>query len=89
MALGLSTRWAKAFDGVYDQAPDWYRAPAGGAWSTLWMVHSLDHARTAMGTSMTAQPRSSGGGSSFGSGGSGFSGGFSGGGGGGGGGGAW
>ncbi|MFG0275301.1 MAG: DUF2207 domain-containing protein, partial [Phycisphaerales bacterium] len=89
MALGLSTRWAKAFDGVYDQAPEWYRAPAGGAWSTLWMVHSLDHARSTMGTTMTAQPRSSGGGSSFGSGGSGFSGGFSGGGGGGGGGGAW
>jgi uncharacterized membrane protein YgcG len=89
MALGLSTRWAKAFDGVYDQAPAWFRAPAGGAWSTLWMVHSLDHARSAMGESMTAQPRSSGGGSSFGSGGSGFSGGFSGGGGGGGGGGAW
>lgn len=90
MAFGLSNRWARAFEGLYEQSPSWYRSPRTGAWSTVWMVHSLSHSTSALASSMTAQPRSSGsGGSSFGSGGSGFSGGFSGGGGGGGGGGAW
>jgi len=90
MAFGLSGRWAKAFEGLYDQSPSWYRAPHTSAWSTVWMVHSLSHSTSALASSMTAQPRSSGGGgSSFGGGGSGFGGGFSGGGGGGGGGGAW
>ena len=89
MAFGLSGRWAKAFEGLYDQSPSWYRTPHTSAWSTVWMVHSLGHSTSALASSMAAQPRSSGGGSSFGGGGSGFGGGFSGGGAGGGGGGAW
>ena len=90
IALGIADRWAKAFEGIQTQPPQWYSG-YDGAFRPTFFVHNLSTASSDWGRTMAAQPRSSGssGGSSFYGGGSGFSGGSSGGGGGGGGGGGW
>lgn len=88
LALDLGDEWAKRFEGLFDQPPDWYDHRGLGTFSTIAFVHSLNHSTNTMGQTLASMPRSSGSGG-FGSGSSGFSGGFSGGGGGGGGGGAW
>lgn len=81
MALGVSARWAKKFEGIYDQPPSWY----GGSYNSMNFTtrsfeSGLARAMAATSTSMASTPRSSG---------SSGGGGFSGGGGGGGGGGSW
>lgn len=82
MALGVSKTWAKRFENIYkEQPPVWYGGPGfHGDFGTTRFEKSLSSSMGAVGSSMTASPRSSSG-----SGG----GGFSGGGGGGGGGGSW
>ncbi len=82
IALGVSDRWAKAFEGIYQEPPEWYASEGGlGAFRPAVFHHSLDSALSTMSGAMYSSPRS---------GGSGFSGGgSSGGGGGGGGGGSW
>ncbi len=86
IALGLTDRWATAFEGIYTEPPNWYRGRYDGSFSTLYFVHSLNSSVHAMNSSLPAAPRSSGGGGSWG----GFGGGgFGGGGFGGGGGGSW
>jgi len=83
MALGVASRWARRFEGLYDQPPTWFRGGSPGATFSSVALHSaLVSAMDRAGSTMTAAPRSS---SSSGSGG----GGSSGGGGGGGGGGSW
>ncbi|MHB9036559.1 MAG: DUF2207 domain-containing protein [Armatimonadota bacterium] len=91
MALGIADNWARAFDGLQTQPPDWYSG-YGDTFHPTIFVHDLNTATSDWNSAMVSQPRSSGGSggdSGFFSGGSGFSGGCSGGGGGGGGGGAW
>jgi hypothetical protein len=79
IALGVSERWAKAFEGIYQETPRWYLSQDGaGAFRPSSFHHSLDSALSTLSGAMKAAPRSSG---------SGFSGGGSSGGGGGGGGG--
>ena len=84
MALGVSSQWARRFEGIYaTEGPTWYagtRAP--GVFSTGSFERSLSSTMSQTARSLASAPRSS---SSSGSGG----GGFSGGGGGGGGGGSW
>ncbi len=82
IALDVSDRWAKAFEGIYQEPPQWYASPGGiDSFRPTSFHHSLDSALSTMSTAMQSSPRSSG---------SGFSGGGgSGGGGGGGGGGSW
>ncbi|MBP2674823.1 MAG: conserved rane protein of unknown function, partial [Deltaproteobacteria bacterium] len=82
IALGVSDRWAEAFEGIYQEPPRWYDSTGSvGAFRPAAFHRSLDTALSGMSTAMYASPRSSG---------SGFSGGgSSGGGGGGGGGGSW
>jgi len=82
IALGVSERWAEAFEGIVQEPPRWYSSGGGiHAFRPSTFQHSLAPALTGMASAMTAAPRS---------GGSGFSGGGgSGGGGGGGGGGSW
>jgi hypothetical protein len=82
IALGVSERWAKAFEGITQEPPRWYASGSGSrSFQPSAFHHSLDSALSGMASAMTAAPRSSG---------SGFSGGGgSGGGGGGGGGGSW
>ena len=82
IALGVSDRWARAFEGIYQEPPRWYVSGDGVTTFRPSSFHrSLDTALSTMGSAMVSAPRSSG---------SGFSGGgSSGGGGGGGGGGSW
>ena len=82
IALGVSERWAKAFEGIEQEPPRWYVSRGGvDTFHPPALHHSLDTALTSMSAAMQSSPRSSG---------SGFSGGGgSGGGGGGGGGGSW
>lgn len=91
IALGIADRWASAFEGLYEQPPDWFQT--SGPFTMGHWMSSLDNSLHRMNTTFTSVPRSaSSGSSSFGSGWSsgGFSGGgFSGGGFGGGGGGSW
>jgi uncharacterized membrane protein YgcG len=82
MAFGVERQFAKAFEGIYTQAPQWYVGPGMTNFSVSHFSSSMSHLSSAAGTTMSSSPRSSGG-SGFGGGGS------SGGGGGGGGGGAF
>jgi uncharacterized membrane protein len=81
--LNVSDKWAKKFESIAIQPPDWYYGHTGIFHPVIFM-NDLNHSMNVMQTTMASSPSSSGGG------GSGFSGGgFSGGGGGGGGGGSW
>ncbi len=82
IALDVSDRWAKAFEGIYQERPGWYlTGDATGAFRPSSFHRSLGSALSSMSGALHSAPRSSG---------SGFSGGGgSGGGGGGGGGGSW
>lgn len=82
MAFGVAEQWARAFEGIYEQAPDWYVSSHGGPFRPSGLVSSLDSMAASTRSSMASAPRSSSG-SGFSSGG-GFSGGGFGGGGGGG-----
>ena len=82
MALGVEDNWAKAFEGIYKEAPRWYTGPAGvHTFRPSTFTNSLGVMSTQAATVMSSSPRSSGG-SGFGGGGS-SGGGFGGGGGGG------
>ena len=82
MALQVEKKWARAFEDLYKEPPDWYSGPAGHRFRPTIFVSDLGSMTGRVGSAMTSQPRSSGG-SGF-SGGGGFSGeGFGGGGGGG------
>lgn len=90
MAFGIAHKWAKAFEGIQTQPPQWYSGQ-DGAFNPVLFAYHLDSASHSWANTLASQPRSSGGGEGGGffSGGSGFGGGFSGGGAGGGGGGGW
>jgi uncharacterized membrane protein len=80
MALGLSAKWARRFEGIYaERAPAWYVGTQAGHVSTRAFESSLRSTMSSAARTFTSSPRSSGSGG----------GGFSGGGGGGGGGGSW
>jgi len=82
MAFGVEQQFARAFEGIYLQAPQWYVGPSVMNFNVGHFSSSMAHLSTAASTTMSSSPRSSSG-SGFGGGGS------SGGGGGGGGGGAF
>ena len=89
IALNLADRWGHAFEGLYQQPPDWYQT-SGPNFSTWYLVNSLDRSVHSMNSVLTSQPRSEGGGGGGGWSSGGFGGGGSSGGGfGGGGGGSW
>jgi uncharacterized membrane protein YgcG len=81
MALGVERSWARAFEGIYTNQPDWYVGTYHGSFGPRMFAASLADLSSDAGTAMTSEPRSSGG---SGVGGGGFSGGGFGGGGGGG-----
>jgi uncharacterized membrane protein len=88
VALDVADNWAKAFEGIYQEPPDWYMSPMGfRTFSPYAFTHSLNSVTSNLSSAMFSAPRSSGGGS--GSGGGFGGGGSSGGGFGGGGGGSW
>lgn len=81
MALGVEDNWAKAFDGIFQQPPQWYSGPGGmSTFRPSSFTSDLGRMSASAATVMASAPRSSGG-SGFGGGSSG--GGFGGGGGGG------
>ncbi|MCD6410532.1 DUF2207 domain-containing protein [bacterium] len=81
--FGLTDKWAKAFEGIYQNPPSWYEGPVATSFSVAAFTDSLNHSLSAFGSSTFR-----GGGAVSGSSGLG-GGGFSGGGFGGGGGGSW
>jgi uncharacterized membrane protein len=84
MALGVEKNWTKAFEGICNQPPDWYRGGDFTTFRTVYFVNSLNRMSTAAAATMVSAPRSSGSSGFGGGGGGGFSGGGGGGGGGGG-----
>lgn len=86
VALDVADNWAKAFEGIYQDPPDWYVSPGGYRTFTPHLfTRSIDAATSDLTSAMTSAPRGSGmgggGGGGFGGGGS-SGGGFGGGGGG-------
>lgn len=82
MALGVEKEWARAFEGIYTEPPDWYRGRyPGTAFHPTYLAGSMTELNRYAGAAMASAPRSSSGSSGF-SGGS-VGGGFGGGGGGG------
>lgn len=83
IALDVAENWAKAFEGIYQDPPNWYVSPMGfRTFSPYGFTHSLNSVTSDLGSAMFSAPRSSGGGGGgFGGGGS-SGGGFGGGGGG-------
>ncbi|MGH7806280.1 MAG: DUF2207 family protein, partial [Candidatus Binatia bacterium] len=81
MALGVESNWAKAFEDIYKEPPNWYQGGSPTGFRPSSLTSSLGRMSAAAGTAMASAPRSSGG-SGFGGGGS-SGGGFGGGGGGG------
>lgn len=82
MALGVEDNWARAFEGIYKEPPQWYSGPAGvHTFRPGTLTSSLGAMSAQAATAMASSPRRSGG-SGFGGGGS-SGGGFGGGGGGG------
>jgi uncharacterized membrane protein YgcG len=90
MALNLSGVWARKFDDIYDQPPEWLATDGHAGITAVVVANHLTRSSAVMTRTLSITPRSQFSSSGFGGGSSGFSGGgFSGGGGGGGGGGAW
>jgi uncharacterized membrane protein len=88
IALDVADNWAKAFEGIYQEPPDWYISPVGfRTFSPYDFSHSISSVTSSLGSAMFSAPRGSGIGGDGGGGGGG--GGSSGGGFGGGGGGSW
>lgn len=85
IALDVVDNWAKAFEGIYQEQPQWYSSHAGfRTFNASHFSRSISSATSSLATAMYSAPRSSGisgGGSGFGGGGS-SGGGFGGGGGG-------
>lgn len=75
VALGVQKRWAKAFEGLFDKPPDWYRSNRTGFDAVL-MNSSLNRMNSNVGSTLMSGPRAA-----KSTGGSGWSGGWSGGGG--------
>lgn len=90
MIFGLEKKWAKEFEDIYTQQPDWYEGTNHNMFNAYMMTNSLNHMNQQVVAQATPSNSANGFASSHGgSGGSGFSGGSSGGGFGGGGGGSW
>lgn len=81
--FGLTDKWAKAFEGIYQKQPDWYEGRSFGTFSTVAFVSSLNSSLSHFNSAFASSAGAAGGHSGLGGGG------FSGGGFGGGGGGSW
>lgn len=61
LALGVADHWAKAFEGIYQQQPDWYISSGGpGTFSPPDFSDSLDSAVSGLSTAMFTSPGGSG-----------------------------
>lgn len=77
MAFGVEKSWARAFDDIYREPPDWYRGQRPGGFAAHSFVSDLSRMSARAGSAMASSPRGSAGGSGFsgGSSGGGFGGG--------------
>lgn len=82
MVLGVTDKWAKQFEDILTNNPDWYQSTSNRPFTTAYLVSQINSSTQDVGRTLSSTPSSSG--SSGGSSGGGFSGGGSGGGGGGG-----
>jgi uncharacterized membrane protein YgcG len=83
LALDVADNWAKAFEGIYQEPPDWYVSPTGfRTFNTRGFSRSINTAMSSLSSAMYSAPRSSGTGGGFSGGGGSSGGGFGGGGGG-------
>jgi len=90
IALDVADNWAKAFEGIYQDPPQWYVSPGGfRTFSPYMFSNSISSVTSSLSSAMFSAPRGSGAGGGAGGGGGFGGGGFSGGGFGGGGGGSW
>jgi uncharacterized membrane protein len=80
MAFGVEDSWARAFDDIYREPPDWYRGTSVHAFRSQLFATNMARMATVTSSAMTAAPRSSASSSGFGGGSFGGGGGFSGGG---------
>jgi uncharacterized membrane protein YgcG len=78
MAFGVADKWAKAFEDIYREPPQWYSG-SQGSFNAIGFSHSINSMSSAAASSMSSSPSSSGsggggssGGGSGGGGGSGF-----------------
>lgn len=69
MALGVEKNWARAFEHIYRQPPEWYRGTDGAIFHPRSFVSDLGRMSSRAAAAMTSAPQSSGG-SGFSSGGS-------------------
>ena len=84
VALDVTDNWAKAFEGIYQQPPEWYVSPVGiRTFNPYAFSHSFQSVTSNLSSAMFSAPRGSGASSGgFGGGGGSSGGGFGGGGGG-------
>jgi len=75
IALDVADNWAKAFEGIYQDPPNWYASPGGfRTFSPYGFSHSVNAVTSNLGSAMFSAPRGSGtggGGGGFGGGGGG------------------
>jgi hypothetical protein len=84
IALDVADNWAEAFEGIYQEPPNWYVSPGGfRTFHPAGFTRSINTVTSSLGSAMFSAPRGSSGGGGGGFGGGGFSGGGFGGGGGG------
>src|SRR5467141_2409573 len=74
MAFGVERQFARAFEGIYTQPPQWYVGPSLVNFNVTHFSSSMSHLGTVASTTMSSSPRSSSG-SGFGGGGGGGGGG--------------
>ncbi|MDI6801704.1 MAG: DUF2207 domain-containing protein [Thermodesulfovibrionales bacterium] len=83
LALDVADNWAKAFEGIYQEPPEWYVSSGGfRGFNAYGFSRSIDSMSSNLSSAMFSAPRGSGGSSSGGGGGGSSGGGFGGGGGG-------
>jgi len=75
MVFGVEKAWAKEFENIYIQQPNWYSDPYSSNFNAVIFANSLHNFSTASSSSMTSSPGGSGGGGSSGGGGGGGGGG--------------
>lgn len=68
MAFGVEKQFARAFEGIYTQPPQWYVGPSVMNFNVSHFSTSMSHLSTVAATTLSSSPRSSGG-SGFGGGG--------------------
>ena len=63
IALNVADNWAKAFEGIYQEPPDWYVSPGGFRTFTPYaFTHSLNSVTSDLSSAMFSAPRGSSGG---------------------------